>query len=141
MALTLDELIESYGSHNAEFGSLKKVCDHEKEQIKQSLLSQGLSEKTSGGWKVTCTTTTRESLNEELMLQILKKDWESRYGEDVPCPYIKTREYIDMDVLETVLYADELPKATLLEMDACRNVTEIVTLRCNKVKAKKQEED
>ena len=141
MALTLDELIESYGSHNAEFGSLKKVCDHEKEQIKQSMLTQGLPEKTAGGWRVTCTTSTRETLNEEQLLQILKKDWLARYGEDIPCPYIKTREYIDMDVLETVLYADELPKATLLEMDACRIVSEVVTLRCSKAKPKKQEDE
>lgn len=141
MALTLDELITSYGNHNAEYGSLKKVCDSEKEQIKKSMLVQGLPEKTAGGWKVTCTTTTRESMNEEQLLQVLKKDWEAQYGTEIPCPYIKTREYVDMDVLESVLYAGEISQATLLEMDACRSVTEVVTLRCSKAKPKKQEED
>ena len=141
MALTLDELIESFGNHNADFGSLKKVCDHEKEQIKQSMAVQGLTEKTAGGWKVTCTTTTRETMNEEQLLQVLKKDWEAQYGTEIPCPYIKTREYVDMDVLETVLYAGEISQSTLLEMDACRNITEVVTLRCSKAKPKKQEEE
>ena len=141
MTLTLDDLIESYGSHNSEFNSLKKVCDHEKEQIKTSMLTQGLNEYTAGGWRVTCVTSTRETLNEEQLLQILKRDWENRYGESVPCPYIKTREYIDMDVLESVLYANEMPQSTLLEMDSCRNVTEVITLRCSRAKPKKQEEE
>ena len=140
MAQTLKDLITSYGAHNTEFKALKKVCDGEKEQIKKSMLTQGISEQSAGGYKVTCTTTKRESLNEEQLLQVLKRDWEIRYGESVPCPYIKTREYVDMEVLETVLYANELPQSTLLELDSCRTSTEVVTLRCSKAKKEQEEE-
>ena len=139
MAKTLDELIESYGSHNSDFGSLKKVCDAEKEQIKSSMKSQGLSERTAGGYRVTYSVSERESVNEEKMLQILKDDWVNRYGEAVPCPYIKTREFVDMENLESVLYANELPKSTMLELDSCVTTSEVVTLRCSKAKKKPEE--
>ena len=141
MAKTLEELVESYGTHNNEFGILKKVCESEKAQIKDSMKTQGITEKVAGGWKVSYSVRENETINEEQMLQILKKDWVARYGEDIPCPYIKTREYIDMDALEPVLYANEIPQSTLLELDACRNVTEVVTLRCTKAKKAKEEDE
>lgn len=138
MARTLDELVTSFGAHNAEFGDLKKTCDKEKAEIKDIMLALGQSQKTAGGWTVTCTPSTRETMNEEQLLQVLKENWEKQFGTD--CPYIKTREYVDMEALEAGIYAGEVSTETLLEMDKCRNVTEVVTLRCCKAKPKKKEE-
>lgn len=136
MEKTLDELIEQYGDHNADFGSLKKICDAEKSQIKDLMSSAGLKEKTVGQWKVSYIVSERESLDEEKLLKILIRDWTKRYDDTTPCPYIKTKQYIDMDILESVLYAGEIPNDVLVKMDECRNVTEVITLKCNKVKSK-----
>jgi hypothetical protein len=48
------------------------------------------------------------------------------------CPYIKTREYIDMEALENAIYQKELTPSVLADMDKCREVTTVVTLRCKK---------
>lgn len=140
MELTLDKLIETYGDHNHEFSSLKKVCDSEKAQIKDLMSAAGLREKTVGNWKVSYIVSERETLDEEKLLKILIKDWTSRYDDTTPCPYIKTKQYIDMDILESVLYAGEIPNDVLLKMDECRNVTEVITLKCTKAKKKVEEE-
>lgn len=135
----LDTLIEQFGNHNADFNSLKKICDSEKSQIKEIMDTEGIKEQTSGGWKVNYIVSERETMNEDLMLSILQNDWVTRYG-SIPCPYIKTKEYVDMDALEAVLYAGEIPNETLLELDKCRTVTTVTSLRCTKAKKSKGDE-
>lgn len=79
------------------------------------------------GSRVVYSITKRESLDEDKLLVQLKK-----YAPDTQC--IKTKEYIDMDVLENELYHDKLSSEALAAMDTCRNVKEIPTLNIRKAK-------
>ena len=79
------------------------------------------------GSKVHYGVTKKESLDEDKLLVALKK-----YAPDPKC--IKTREYIDMDILENEIYHDRLPSEALAAMVGCRNVKEIPTLTIKKAK-------
>ena len=132
-----EELIDSYGDHNSEYNALKKICDTEKSQIKTEMEQRNIKGSVATDkYKVTYSVAERETLNEDKMLEILQADWNNRYP-NMPCPYIKSKPYIDMDVLETVLYAGEIPDDVVLLLDTCRDVKEVVTLRCSKVKKNK----
>lgn len=124
--MKLDELIPIYGQHDLEFKQLKKVCDSEKEEIKKQMIEQGLSSESYGGFKVTNTISKRESFDEEKAMDILKAGGIKNV--------IKTKEYLDMDALENELYAGNIPKEIALLLDKCRNETEVVTLKCTRVK-------
>lgn len=136
--MTLDELVTQYGANDAKFKELKKVCDGEKEEIKTRLNEEGVSDWTAGGYTVKRIESERTSMNEERMLEILKLDWQKRYG-DIPCPYIQTIEVIDMDALEAALYAEELPDDVVQDLYHCRTTQTVVTLKCSKAKEKKDE--
>lgn len=134
--MELEKVVARYGENDAKMKELKKLCDGDKVTIKNALQNSDTDTITAGGYTVKCTVSNRESLNENKMLSILKQDWETRYP-DQECPYIKTREYVDMDELESVLYAGDLPADVLKSLDDCREVTEVVTLRCTKAKENK----
>jgi len=133
-AMTLEELIPLYGQQKQDFDSLKKVVDTHNSEIKKLMLDGCMSEKTVDGYKATCSVTERETLNEVKLLEILKQAKINVNG------LIKTREFVDMDVLEDAIYKDLIPEDVLVSMDTCREVKEVVTLRVTKAKPKKEED-
>lgn len=130
---TLDKLVSDYGHNDAQIKDLKKIADTEKEQIKQLLLEHKEDRWTAGGYTVQRVVSERETLNEEKLLPIIKHYWSSTHG-SMECPFIKTREYVDMDRLEEAIYQKELTPNVLAEMDKCREVTTVVALKCKKTK-------
>ena len=87
-------------------------------------------------WKATYSVQRRESMNEDKLLDVLKKNWTAHNG-SMQCPYIKTKEYVDFDILEDAIYRNELSNEVLMEMDTCKEVKEVETLKVAKVKEKK----
>ena len=132
VAVSLDTLIPQYAENKSMLDDYKKICDNENKQIKE-LMEEGSYE--TGGWKATKTISTRETMNEEKLLDVAKKN--SYYLSDI----IKTKEYIDMDKLESLLYKGNISKEVLMEIDMCRESKEVVTLRISKVKEKKDAEN
>lgn len=130
----LEELISKYGDHDTEIKSLKKIYEAEKEQIKNIMLSQNDTEEVVGGYKVTCNKSERISIDENMVLDTLLK-----YEYKIPDGIIKTKQYVDMDVLENALYNESIDDDILTELAKARRVTEVVTLKCSKVKEKKGE--
>lgn len=126
--VSLDTLIPQYAENKSMLDDYKKICDDENKQIKD-MMEEGSYE--AGGWKATKTISTRETMNEDKLLDVAKKN--SYYLSDI----IKTKEYIDMDKLESLLYKGNISKDVLLEIDKCRESKEVVTLRISKVKEKK----
>lgn len=126
--VSLDTLIPQYAENKSMLDDYKKICDDENKQIKD-MMEEGSYE--AGGWKATKTISTRETMNEDKLLDVAKKN--SYYLSDI----IKTKEYIDMDKLESLLYKGNISKEVLLEIDKCRESKEVVTLRISKVKEKK----
>ncbi len=134
MARTLEELVPHYGELDTQAKAIKKEMDSDKVTIKNLLAESNQKNFTAGGYTVNYVVRTKVTVDEDKMLNVLKADWKKRYG-DIPCPYIKTKEYVDMDQLESVLYANELPTDVMAELDKCQTKTENVALMCSKAKA------
>ena len=126
----LEQLVPQYGINKSELDSYKKICDKESKELKELLINNDLDTFTAGGFTVTKSVQKRESLNEEKLIQILKDS-------GIDCSkLIKTKEYIDMDALESALYNSEIPEEIVWKMDDCTTVKELTTLR---IKASKKE--
>ena len=127
----LERVVTEYAKGKDELDSLKKVCDEQNKAIK-SLMST-LIEPDNGKriyeiGDIVCTVnqTKKESFNEDKLLDVLRL-----------CPVeglIKTREYVDMDVLEDAIYKQEIGQDLLMEIDSCREVkeTQVLTIKRKK---------
>lgn len=131
--LTLDELIPVYVENKADLDRIEKICKSQNAEIKKQLEDLGEDEYTAGGYVVKRTVSERESMNEERLLEMMKKH-------NVP-NVIKTREYVDMDALENYLYNNELSDEMAADLNSCREIKEVVQLRISKEKKKKKKED
>ena len=127
----LDILIPRYATNKSELDSYKKICDKENAQIKSIMKDFVITSYEAGDYKVSYVTSNRESMNEEMLLEIAHN-----YG--IP-EIVKTREYIDFDALEKAIYDGKISEEILLEMDKAKEVKEIVTLRLTKLKKKEEE--
>lgn len=130
--MELKELVEVYGKHDDELKELKTTCDKEKETIKEMMTEQELDNESSGGFTVTKIIQKRESFDETKAIEILKNGGVNGV--------VKTKEYLDMDALENAMYNGEINKDIALQLDSCRSIKEVITLKCNKTKKKKEEE-
>lgn len=113
--------------------TIKKVCDEDNKSIKSILttlpqVSDGKWEHESGGYKATVNTTKKQSLNEDKLLDILQNADLNIEG------LIKTKEYVDMDVLEDAMYKQLIEHDVLMQIDSCREVKETQVLTIKKVK-------
>ena len=129
-AVSLDTLIPQYAENKSLLDDYKKICENENKQIKE-MMDEGSYE--AGGYKATKSISTRETMNEDKLLEVMKQHYaiHQKFG------IIKTKEYIDMDALESAIYKGQIDKDTLLEIDKCRESKEVVTLRISKVKENK----
>ena len=122
----LDELIPQYAQNKSEMESYKKICDKENAQIKAVMKSFVVQTYQAGGYKASYSVSKRESMNEEMLLQIA-------HMHGIP-EIVKTKEYIDYDALEHAIYNGQISDEVLMEMDKAKEVKEVVTLRISKVK-------
>lgn len=138
-AISLDELIPTYAENKAMLDDYKKICDSENKQIKE-LMSEGSYE--VGGYKATKSVSTRDDIKEDKILAKLSDDMRECFEVN---NIIKTREYIDMDNLESLLYSlnnkkdieSKKIKDELIELlDNCTERKDVVTLRVSKIKEK-----
>lgn len=139
----LDEIIPVHAENKAMLEDYKKICDEENTEIKNLMLDNDLDTYTVGEYIARKTITTRKSLDEERLLNVFNSDSDVR-SVLLSKGIIKTREYVDIDALESYLY--ELgndvkctdAKTKLLNLlDSCMNRKEVVTLRVIKAKEKK----
>lgn len=124
--MTLQELIPVYAENKAELDSYKKICDKENAEIKEIMLAENLSEETVDGYVAKITKSNRESFNEEKLLEIAHNEGISEI--------VKTKEYIDYDILEDAIYNGKISEDILLKIATAKEVKEIITLKVSKVK-------
>ena len=124
----LSMIATEYASDKATESALKKRIENNNNTIK-ALMELLDTDKvlTNNGDTVCYGITKRESLDEEKLIAQLHK-----YAPDTQC--IKTKEYIDMDVLESEIYHDKLSDVAISAMNACKTVKEIPTLTIKKAK-------
>lgn len=126
----LNILVPRYFEHKTDLDFVKKQCDAENAEIKQVMKDQNLKDFEVDGIAIKYVVQNKESMNETKLLQVLK---ERGYVD-----LIKTKEYVDMDELESALYHSKIDTDTIIEMDKCRETKEVVQLRLSKKKEVKE---
>lgn len=116
----IDEYKESKDKENA----LKKVNDVLSENIKGYMYEHDMSSADSGKYTATLTRTDKESLNEDLAIEIIKENLSGALLSSV----IKQKEYIDEDALEKLVYngdfdINKLAKAKITKSSYTLRVT------------------
>ena len=126
----LEILIPQYAMNKSELDGYKKICDNENARIKELMLQLELNEAEAGGYVAKRTVSKRESMNEEMLLEIAHQ-----YG--IP-EIVKTKEYIDFDALENAIYNGHISKEVLEVIGTARETKEVITLKVTKVKRKEK---
>lgn len=127
----LQNLVYEYGVHKTKADSLKKKCDAENSEIKEIMGEYNLSEIESGDYTAKLSISERETVDEDVLLEVAKKH------QNIFNDIIKTKEYVDSDALEKAIYNNQIPNDILLELDKARTIKQIPTLRVSKNKEKK----
>lgn len=119
---TLKELIDIYGTVNAEKNDLEKLCKQHNANIKKALLDSNITDAEGDIYKVKLTTRKSESLDEEKAINVIQN-----FNINVD-DIIKTKQYIDYDALEKAIYNHQIPNNVLVELDKCKIVKESTAL-------------
>lgn len=97
----LKNLIDSYGESKKEENAIVKRNKERNSQIKQLFLDNDISSSfETDSFIATVSQTEKQSLNNELALSILKEE----LGENELTSVVKTKEYIDEDALEKLVF-------------------------------------
>ena len=126
---TLDELVLNYGTNKDSLDKFKKLCDTENTQIKEIMKQEGLDKHTSGPYTVSYSITEKEVIDEDSMLKYLKEHVNIN-------GLIKTKEYIDADVLENAIYTKSIPEDIIANLSQFSSIKETEVLRIKKAKVK-----
>lgn len=118
----LSKLIDEYGTKKAEFEALKKNTD----SIKAGIEATGNNTFETELFKATRYITVSADVDENAWLRVLKE-----HGYTAP---IKTKEYIDTDELEKLIYDGQIPSDVLLELDKYKTVKQSVGLKLTRKK-------
>lgn len=96
----LKNLIDNYGESKKEENAIVKRNKERNSQIKQLFLDNDISSFETDSFIATVSETEKQSLNNELALCILKEE----LGENELTSVVKTKEYIDEDALEKLVF-------------------------------------
>ena len=121
LSKAIDEYKESKDKENA----LKKANTAMNESIKNYMSENDMDEASSDMYTAVLSNTTKESLNEELAIEIIKEN----LGGALLNSVIKQKEYIDEDALEKLVYNGDF-EISKLEKAKITKVT--TTLRIKK---------
>lgn len=126
--VTLEELVEVWGTNKTTADGLKKIVEKDAAQIKEIMLSEKLTESKSGKYTAKLSIQHKEKFNEDGLLEYIKtKLWGDKGS--MECPYIKRVEVIDWDALESAIYNEKITKAQLIEIDKFRETIETPVLK------------
>ena len=96
----LSKAIDEYKESKDKENSLKKANTAMNESIKKYMSENGMSEASSDMYTAVLSNITKESLNEDLAIAIIKEN----LGGALLNSVIKQKEYIDEDALEKLVY-------------------------------------
>ena len=128
---SLKELVKSYGEMKQIVDGYKKPIEEANKEIKSIMSSKNLSEFESGGFKAKYSVSVSEGFDETKLIDVIKDTLEP--GELKKLGIIKTKEYVDMEVLENAIYNGIIPASKL---QSCKTRTETPRLTIKKIKEK-----
>lgn len=126
----LIDAIVKYRDHKDVESHLKKQIKSLGDDIKQEIQNRDITEFIADGIRATITITANQDVNELQAIEILRKELSPEQFNKV----VKTREYIDDDEFERLVYAHEVDAEIL--MPAITPKAPTVTLRLGKVKSR-----
>ena len=131
---TLDELVPLYGEQNTQCNTLKKVVADLNAKLKQAIKDAQQVDKdiVIDGWKCKLSVTDESVFNEDALILFAKSN-------DIDI--IRTKEYIDYDALENLIYHGDIKKELLIDMENCKETKTRETLRVSKLKETVTEEN
>lgn len=120
----LSKIIDEYKESKDKENALKKVNNALSENIKGYMYGHDMSSVDSEKYTATLTKTDTESLNEDLAIELIKENLEGALLNTV----IKTKEYIDEDALEKLVFngqfdINKLAKAKITKTSYTLRVT------------------
>ena len=125
---TLSDMVKIYVEKKAELEPIKKQVDEYNKRIKTEMTNMDLTEVIVDDVKVSISITPKSDFNELQAIEILRKNLTPEQFSRV----VKTREYIDDDAFESLVYNHEVDAAILAPAETPKAPT--VTLRIGKVK-------
>lgn len=126
-AFNLSEMIDTYKASKDKENALKKANNDLNENIKTYMQEHNMTSANSKNWAATLSCTKKESLNEDLAIEIIKKN----LGGALLSSVIKQKEYIDEDALEKLVYNGDFD---ITKLAKAKIVKETYTLRISKKK-------
>lgn len=124
----LRDIVLNYNNAKTEEKSIKKLISGLGDSIKQELRNRDITEFIAGDVRASITITPNQDVNELQAIEILRKELTPEQFSRV----VKTREYIDDDEFEKLVYAHEVDAQILTPAVTPKAPT--VTLRLGKVK-------
>jgi hypothetical protein len=118
-------MINQYGVLNKEVNCVKREADKFNKAIKTEMKEKNLDEVSTGTWQAKFQVRKSESLDEEKVIEILKRN--NIKG------IIKRKEYVDESLLEDAIYAGKLNQDILNEISSCRVVKETIALTIKEI--------
>ena len=125
LSKTIDEYKESKDKEN----SLKKINNELSENIKSYMHEHNMTTANTDNYTATLSRKDSESLNEDLAIEIIKENLTRALLSSV----IKTKEYIDEDALEKLVYNGDFD---VNKLSKAKIVKPTFTLRVTKKKKK-----
>lgn len=128
--IDLSELINRYKEGKDVETKIKKSNTELNEAIKNYMTTHDMSTADSDLYTATLSITKKDTLNDDVALAIIKENLGGALLKSV----VKTKEYIDEDALETLIYNGDFDANKLSKAITTKTIT---TLRIAKKKAKK----
>lgn len=125
--LDIDSLIDEYKASKDKENALKKSNADVSDKIKSYFMDNGIDKHSTDFYTATVTTTNKESLNDELAIEIIKENLDGALLKSV----IKQKEYIDEDALEKLVYNGDFD---ITKLEKAKIIKPVTTLRVVKKK-------
>ena len=123
----LSTAIDNYKESKDKENALKKANNELNETIRTYMQGHDMTSANSENWTATLSCTKKESLNEDLAIEIIKEN----LGGALLSSVIKQKEYIDEDALEKLVYNGDFD---INKLTKAKIVKETYTLRVGKKK-------
>lgn len=133
----LSDMVSAYADVKAREKEVKNDVDELNKEIKRAMVEGNLSEAYGGGYVATLTEQKHEDFDEDKLIALFKKNLDIN-PELSKC--IKTKEYIDMEALENLIYNSEIDNDIVTEMGKCKVQKVTQVLRIKKDTKKKGEQ-
>lgn len=126
----LEKLVPQYFANNEEAKNIKKGVTKDGTDIKDILKEIEMDSIDVGDFKVSITHVDKSYMDTDKLLAFVKAEFPKELQERV----IKTREYVDDEVLESIMYKDEIDNDTKAKMAKCMVEKEEIRLNVRKIK-------